>query len=75
MGMFNWWGEPLSMRGGSKCASTTAGGQCVITEASVVCKQLGYTITGCELCTIVVLSASGHMVGYRITKLLYIALA
>ena len=44
-------------------------------DATVVCKQLGYTITGCELCTIVVLSASGHMLGYRITKLLYIALA
>ena len=44
-------------------------------DATVVCKQLGYATTGCELCTIVVLSASWNMFRYQITKLLYVALA
>ena len=43
MGMFNWWGEPPSMRGGSKCASTTAGGQCVITTG--VTQKLQWSVS------------------------------
>ena len=34
-------------------------------DATVVCKQLGYATTGCELCTIVVLSASWNMFRYH----------
>ena len=29
MVMSNWWEEPPSMKGGSRCASTMPGGQCV----------------------------------------------
>ena len=36
MVMFNWWGEPLSMREGSRCASTMLGGQCVMTFGAVL---------------------------------------
>ena len=39
MVMFNWWEEPLSMREGSRCASTMPGGQCVMILGIVLMLQ------------------------------------
>ena len=39
MVMFDWWEEPLRMRGGQSCVSTMPGGQCVMTIGIVLMLQ------------------------------------
>ena len=81
MAMFDWLVEPPSMRGGSRCASTIPGGQCVITTG--VTLMLQWSVSSLDMLlldvsdvTLFIISAFGPMLGCGITlQRLYIALA